>query len=254
MDYSSQSSGHWSYGKDSYLHYENDKNDTKYLRIEDLVKAYASFTRIKANLTLVETQTCSFNNVSNDLQLTSENLKSNHDAIVKRYNNFVTDCVTAINETKVLFEEYGRFYGADKYETLDKGLKFFLPPERFHSSKYNFLKSFVYNESKEFCFKKIVDKFKAFCLACKKLIEDNPQETIFGRRLHEYFLDYISAYIFAYSEKWGVFAYNKTLGDPNDGKPPQKQLILDGIKIGTNRASKKKVSTTTSTLQDMVTF
>ena len=249
LDYSSQSSGHWSYGKDSYLHYENNKNDTEYLRIEDLVEAYASFTRIKANLTLVETQTCSFNNVSNDLQLTSENLKSNHDAIVKRYNNFVTDCVTAINETKVLFEEYGRFYGADKYETLDKGLKFFLPPERFNSSKYNFLKSFVYNESKEFCFKKIVDKFKAFCLACKKLIEDNPQETIFGRRLHEYFLDYISAYIFAYSEKWGVFAYNKTLGDPNDGKPPTKSTYPGWNKDWNEQTKKRKVSTTTSTLE-----
>ena len=54
LDYSSQSSGHWSYGKDSYLHYENDKT-IQHLRIEDL--RICPSPELK-QLTLVETQTC----------------------------------------------------------------------------------------------------------------------------------------------------------------------------------------------------
>ena len=217
LGYSSQSSDHWSYGKDGYLHYENDKRDAEYLRIEDLVKAHEDFLKIYANLSLVSISTCGFDDgVEEKLKLTSENLKTNHDAVVERYNIFVTDCVRAINDTKVLFEKYGRFYGTDIYETLDKDVKIFLPPERFNPSKYNFLKVFVYNKSNSFCFKTIVDEFYAHCKSCEQLIKENPQESKLSRELHEYFLDYISAYLFAHSKIWKHgFAFNKLLGDPN---------------------------------------
>ena len=209
------STGHWSYGEKSYLHYENDKNDAQYLRIEDLVEPYKDFLEIYANLSLVTLKTCSFDDgVEEKLKLTSENLKTNHDAVVERYNIFVTDCVDAINNTKELFEKYGGFYGTDKYETLDKDVKIFLPLVTFNSFKYNFLKFFVYSESKKFCFKKIVDEFYAHCRSCEQLIRENPQESKLSRELHEYFLDYISAYLFAHS-KIGTkteFVFNKTLG------------------------------------------
>lgn len=217
LGYSSQSSDHWSYGKDSYLHYENDKRDAEYLRIEDLVKAHEDFLKIYENLSMVTIRTCGFNtDIDDNLKLTSENLKTNHDAIVTRYKEFVSTCVNAINETKQLFEKYGRFDRADQYETVDKDLNFFLPPERFNSSKYNFLKVFVYNERKDFCFKTIVDEFYAHCTSCEQLIRENPQESKLSRELHEYFLDYISAYLFAHSKIWEHgFAFNKLLGDPN---------------------------------------
>ena len=248
----------------SYLHYENDKRDAEYLRIEDLVEAYEDFSKIYANLSLVTISTCSFDDgVEENLKLTSENLKSNHDAIVERYNIFVTDCVTAINETKDLFEKYGRFYGADKYETLDKGLKFFLPPERFNTSKYNFLQSFVYNERKDFCFKTIVDEFYAHCTSCEQLIRDNPQETTLSRKLHEYFLDYISAYLFAHSKIWKHFAYNKTLGNPHDtsgARPTQgtypgwnKNWDYDPGNRG-NRVSSSTKSTLRSSAHGVIDF
>ena len=52
-----------------------------------------------------------------------------------------------------------------------------------------------------------------------------------------YFLRLYKCLFFAHSEKWGVFAYNKTLGDPNDGKPHSKALIWMN-KDGTNRSKK----------------
>lgn len=199
---------------------------------------------------MVTTKTCKFDDgVEEKLKLTSENLKTNHDAVVTNYNNFVTSCVNAINNTKVLFGQYGMFSTLAKDILLNDNTKVFDPGRKFYPSKYNFLEFFVYSQSKKFCFKKIVDEFYAHCKSCEQLIKENPQESKLSRELHEYFLDYISAYLFAHSKIWEHgFAFNKLLGDPNKPGSDATETTYPGWNKAWDIVGKKS-STTKSTLR-----